>query len=66
MLERISVDSHLAHRASGVRVALLRSIDRLDARDGEINTARAAALEALVEQGYSILENAAKELRGNA
>jgi hypothetical protein len=64
-LERISVDSHLAHRASGVRVALLRFIDRLDTRDGEISAARAASLEALIEQGYAILEKAAREMRGN-
>lgn len=64
-LERVSVDSHLAHRASGVRVAILRCTDRLDTQDGELSAARAASLEVLIEQGYAILEDAARELRGS-
>lgn len=65
-LERISVDSYWAHRASGMRAALLRCIDRLDAHDYEINTAEVAYLDELLEGGYFILEEAARELRGKS
>lgn len=64
-LERISVDSHLAHRASGVRVAILRCIDHLDTPNDETSAVREASLTALIEQGYAILENAARDLRGS-
>jgi hypothetical protein len=66
MLERISVDSYWAHRASGLRVALLRLIDRLEARRNEVSLADIGSLDVLVEQGYWILENAARELRGKS
>ena len=61
-LERISVDSYWAHRAGGLRVALLRHTDRFNEHGGEMSPADAEALEVLLEQGYWILENAAKEL----
>jgi hypothetical protein len=64
-MERISVDSYWAHRSSGLRVALMRAIDRLEARNWEMSDIDDAFLDALIEQGYWILENAAKELRGS-
>jgi hypothetical protein len=63
-LERISVDSYWAHRAGGLRVALLRHLDQLNANTGEVSPADAEALDALIEHGYWILENAAKGLWG--
>jgi len=58
-LERISVDSHWAHRASGIRGALMRSADRMEAgqavEEGEI--------QRQVEAGFSFLETSAKEKR---
>ena len=71
-LERLSVDSYWAHRASGIRGSLLRckddftqvynSVDSLDA-----TSARKRELEnqlrELMAIGYTILENAAKEIR---
>jgi hypothetical protein len=53
-LEHISADSVLAHKASGVRGALIRCL-------GNGNSVKADNLRYLVEQGFSILEAAAKE-----
>lgn len=55
-LERISADSHEAHRASGLRGALLRVLEQLEAGHDvdEIN------LYLLEEQGFSILQKAAR------
>jgi hypothetical protein len=65
-LERISVDSYWAHRAGGLRVALLRLIDRLDASLEEMRQIDVESLDMHLEQGYTILENAAKTLRGTS
>ncbi|MCA1899557.1 MAG: hypothetical protein LDL50_02490 [Chloroflexi bacterium] len=58
-LERISVDSHWAHRASGIRGALIRSAERMEAgqtvEDGEI--------QRQVDAGFSLLEISAREKR---
>jgi hypothetical protein len=59
-LERISVDSYWAHRAGGLRVALLRQMDRLIASHGEISQFDVERMDTLLEQGYWILENAAR------
>ena len=56
-LERVSVDSYWAHRASGVRGALLRELEKLEAGqpvDG-------SALKRLTDKGFQILERAARE-----
>jgi hypothetical protein len=52
-LERLSVDSYWAHRASGVRGSLLKmfKVDNLE-------TSQAAKL---IERGFDFLEKAAKE-----
>ncbi len=56
-LERISADSVTAHRASGVRGAMLRALDRLEqglpVSDEE--------LRLLSERGYALLNRAAEE-----
>jgi hypothetical protein len=56
-LERISADSIWAHRASGVRGALLR----LEAQFDAPQRPQSPALQRLVDQGFEILERAAQE-----
>ena len=56
-LERVSVDSFWAHRASGVRGSLLRALEQMEA--GE--TVSATALRSALDQGFRILERAARE-----
>ena len=55
-LERISVDSYWAHRASGVRGALIRSLEAPENADIQL-------LESLSKLGFQILERAAREKR---
>lgn len=59
-LERISADSPLAHRASGVRGALLRSLDDEDADVARTNLERERAVNAALD----ILSRAASTIRG--
>ena len=59
-LERISADSHCAHLASGIRGALLRAQDRIET-GRPVNERR---LQKLIEQGFDILEAAAREKIG--
>jgi hypothetical protein len=56
-LERVSVDSYWAHRASGVRGSLLRALERLEAGD-PVST---SGLQGILDQGFRILEIAARE-----
>ena len=56
-LERVSADSYWAHRASGIRGALLRALESLE--NGE--NARENQTKQIVEAGFSILEAAAKD-----
>lgn len=61
-LERLSADSVWAHRASGLRGALLKAIEQVEEASSQ---EKAEALERLSWAmcfGYRILENAAKEL----
>jgi hypothetical protein len=57
-LERISADSPLAHRASGVRGALLRSLEDTcaepDARDAEMSRSVDAALDILSQAAAAL------------
>ncbi|GAB4529709.1 MAG: hypothetical protein Fur0018_16490 [Anaerolineales bacterium] len=55
-LERISADSPWAHRAGGLKVALLRQVDAL--RQGQ----PAPALPALLEECHNLLSDAAREI----
>ena len=56
-LERISVDSYWAHRASGIRGSLLRALEELELG----HPIQTSGLEALVAKGFDILEKAAIE-----
>jgi hypothetical protein len=57
-LERISVDSRLAHRASGLRGSLLTIMDNMDKRQIE---SLSETEQRLIDQGFYILERAASE-----
>ena len=56
-LERLSVDSHWAHRAAGMRGGLLNVL-------GELEAGKPAPdeLAAILAQSYRILEQAAREI----
>ncbi len=56
-LERISADSVTAHRASGVRGAMLRAMDQLESGTQVSD----AELKRLIDSGYALLRRAAKE-----
>ena len=56
-LERISVDSYWAHRASGVRGSMLKALERLEGN----RPIQKSKLEALISKGFEILEQAALE-----
>ena len=56
-LERVSADSVVAHRASGVRGAMLRMLDQLE-KGGTISDRES---KRLIEHGYALLQRAAKE-----
>lgn len=57
-LERISADSVVAHRASGVRGAMLRALD--DHEKGRTPTV--LQLNRLNDAGYYLLQKAAREI----
>jgi hypothetical protein len=60
-LERLSADSYWAHRASGLRGALLRSLERLE--NGEVDVKEETArLDRLFQWGFEILAKAAREI----
>jgi hypothetical protein len=56
-LERISADSAVAYRASGVRGAMLRVVDKLEAG----RPVSGQDVRRLIESGYALLEKAAEE-----
>lgn len=56
-LERISADSVVAHRASGVRGAMLRMLDQLE----KGRPVPGQEVRRLIESGYALLEKAAEE-----
>jgi hypothetical protein len=67
-LERISADSVVAHRASGVRGAMLRALDQLERQEQACPDAQRAdqrvpehVVKRLIESGYLLLQRAAKE-----
>lgn len=59
-LERISADSVTAHRASGVRGAMMRMVETLEAGGQASNP----DVKRLIESGYELLRRAAKEKVG--
>jgi hypothetical protein len=60
-LERLSADSQWARRASGLRGALLRLIERLEGTK-PLRAEETADLDRLFERGYDILSRAAREI----
>jgi hypothetical protein len=56
-LERISADSAVAYRASGVRGAMLRVVEKLEAG----RPVSGPDVKRLIESGYRLLERAAVE-----
>jgi hypothetical protein len=56
-LERVSVDSYWAHRASGVRGGLLRALEKVEVGQ----PVDESELKRLMDQGFRILERAAQE-----
>ena len=60
-LERLSVDSSWARRASGVRGALLKAIEAVETGEADPVQNR-ARLEMLVRLGFDMVENAAREM----
>ena len=58
-LERVSVDSYWAHRASGIRGALLRTLEEIEKGTftGQANT------NELISSAFNILNRAAREKR---
>jgi hypothetical protein len=61
-LERLSADSVWAHRASGLRGALLKAIEVQEAPFVSARAVDSDRLQALVDYGFRLVENAAKEL----
>jgi len=60
-LERLSADSFWAHRASGIRGALLRFIDAIYNVE-ENQQIQDNTLNILIQKGYELLEKAAREI----
>ena len=57
-LERISADSVVAHRASGIRGSMLRALEQFEAG----NPPPEAALQRMIAVGYVLLQKAAREI----
>ena len=57
-LERISADSVVAHRASGVRGAMLRALEEHE----KGHTPSEPRLKRLTDAGYYLLQKAAREI----
>ncbi len=60
--ERLSADSVWAHRASGLRGALLRALEQAGAEPTGGQPEAEKHLQDLVRLGFWMLENAAREL----
>lgn len=56
-LERISADSVVAHRASGIRGAMLRVLGQLEKQE----QVPEYVVKQLIESGYLLLQRAARE-----
>jgi hypothetical protein len=56
-LERISADSAVAYRASGVRGAMLRAVEKLEAG----RPVSGQDVKRLIESAYLLLQKAARE-----
>jgi hypothetical protein len=58
-LERVSVDSYWAHRASGIRGGLIRALEELE----KGTTPGPARTDELISSAFNILTRAAREKR---
>ena len=63
-MERMSVDSSWAHRASGLRGSLLSALDQLEHQNSSISSVQRKHLQALLTRGYDLITLAAREIRG--
>jgi hypothetical protein len=62
-LERLSADSSWAHHASGLRGSLLKLLDEnINSDINSQSNERFNQLASLIEIGFQILENAAREI----
>jgi hypothetical protein len=65
-LERLSADSHWAHKASGLRGSLLRSMDQIESSQKSdlpiFHPNEMEHLALLLAAGFEILEKAAREI----
>ena len=57
-LERLSVDSHWARRASGLRGNMIKVLEEIDAGQ----QAETARLNSLIERAFEVLRHAAQEI----
>ena len=57
-LERLSVDSHWARRASGLRGNMIKVLEEIDAGQ----EVEAAASNPLIERAFEVLQQAAQEI----
>ena len=64
-LERLSADSHYAHRASGLRGSLLHYLEQVEEyrQTGAPVSIPSSQVEDLLSFGFKILEKAAREIR---
>jgi hypothetical protein len=60
-LERISVDSIWARRASGIRGALLKWVERSGKPGDQLDDLELQRLSSQIKSGFRILEQAARE-----
>jgi hypothetical protein len=60
-LERLSVDSTYAHRASGLRGSLLKALENIETGSQPDD----AELMQLLDNGFEILQGAAREIGGH-
>ncbi len=61
-LERLSVDSRLAHHASGFRRSLLNAMEAVETAGAEERESASTRLDSLIHLGFQIVETAAKEM----
>jgi hypothetical protein len=60
MLERLSADSIWAHRASGMRGSLFKTLEQIET--DEDSQEHITDLDRLVQAGFALLEKAAREI----
>lgn len=61
-LERLSVDSHWAHLASGTRRSLIRAADEVEEEGDPPDPEAVRQLKGLIARGFEIVERGAREM----